>query len=176
MAHLYKKTIWKNTQDLLHSKDPTPWPEITYGTIMGCGSVRIYASGRKIDEGRLRLFRLAVSEAAHLIWTIRCNIVVNDDAIPVVSHIESLWSGAINARLAEDRLLTNKFQYKNKALEKAVVLNTWRGTLKNEGFLPVDWIRGPEVLVGIGRQTAHTAEEDNEVFADDNSLSDFDNG
>ncbi|KAJ7598693.1 hypothetical protein C8J56DRAFT_717776, partial [Mycena floridula] len=60
------------------------------------------------------------------------------------------WSGAINARLAEDRLLTNKFQYKNKALEKAVVLNTWRGTLKNEGFLPVDWIHGLEVLVGIG--------------------------
>ncbi|KAJ7575595.1 hypothetical protein C8J56DRAFT_733271, partial [Mycena floridula] len=124
------------------------WPKITYGTIMSCGSVKIYSAGRKIDEGCSRLFHLAVSEAAHLIWTTQCNIVVKDEAIPVLSHIESLWSRAINSRLAEDRLLTNKFQYKNKALEKAVVLNTWRGTLKSKGPVADDWIRGPEVLVG----------------------------
>ncbi|KAJ7599485.1 hypothetical protein C8J56DRAFT_770863, partial [Mycena floridula] len=63
------RTIWRKTQELLHSQESTPWPKITYGTIMGCGSVRIYSVGRKIDEGRSRLFCLAVSEAAHLIWT-----------------------------------------------------------------------------------------------------------
>ncbi|KAJ7582306.1 hypothetical protein C8J56DRAFT_895093 [Mycena floridula] len=167
------RTIWRKTRELLHSRDPTPWPEITYGTIMGCGTVRIYTAGRKIDEGRSRLFRLAVSEAAHLIWTTRCNIIVKDEAIPVVSHIESLWSIAINSRLAEDRLLTNKFQFKTKALQKAVVLDTWRGTLKSKGSIPVDWIRGPEVLVGIGRQNVLTAEEDKESLADDDSLFEF---
>ncbi|KAJ7615232.1 hypothetical protein DFH06DRAFT_899681, partial [Mycena polygramma] len=62
-------------------------------------------------------------------------------------EVHNRW---VNERLEIDTNLTNKSKYgKQHALSPALVLDTWRGTLLDEGKLPVDWLREPGVLVGI---------------------------
>ncbi|KAJ7580431.1 hypothetical protein C8J56DRAFT_795209 [Mycena floridula] len=92
------------------------------------------------------------TESMHQIWKLRCNVVVDGDKIQSERHIECAWSAAINSRLEEDQMLTNAFWHQGNALSKDIVLETWSGTLKNQNSLPADWIRLPEVLVGIGQQ------------------------
>ncbi|KAJ7588751.1 hypothetical protein C8J56DRAFT_785453 [Mycena floridula] len=101
-----QSTIWELARQILTARDPV-WPKIDFGTIMGCGSIKIFSSGQKVDEGKTRLFQLIVSESAHLIWTTRCHIVVKEEAILTTAHIINLWTRAINECLAEDRRLTN---------------------------------------------------------------------
>ncbi|KAJ7585964.1 hypothetical protein C8J56DRAFT_891828 [Mycena floridula] len=101
-----QSTIWELARQILTARDPV-WPKIDFGTIMGCGSIKIFSSGQKVDEGKTRLFQLIVSESAHLIWTTRCRIVVKEEAILTTAHIINLWTRAINECLAEDRRLTN---------------------------------------------------------------------
>ncbi|KAJ7589323.1 hypothetical protein C8J56DRAFT_888910 [Mycena floridula] len=168
-----QNTIWKLARALLESKDNSQWPPINFETIMGVGSIKIYASGRKVDKGKTRLFRLIVTESAHLIWTTRCKIIVREEAIPTEAHLTNAWAQVINERLGEDRRLTNPYIFKMKALDKALVLETWRGTLKDENLLPKDWICGPKVLVGIGNQITDLpamAEDEGSIVSDNESL------
>ncbi|KAK0433141.1 hypothetical protein EV421DRAFT_1690382, partial [Armillaria borealis] len=64
-------------------------------------------------------------------------------------EIWNLWINAMNKRLTIDRVLVNKRRYDSRALKKAVVLSTWRGTLLNEKALPEDWLDQNGVLVGM---------------------------
>ncbi|KAJ7579574.1 hypothetical protein C8J56DRAFT_796272, partial [Mycena floridula] len=142
------------------------WPELSYKILMGHGLVKIKSDTKNIDKGHTRLFQIVISESLHQIWKLCCNVVVDEDDIPTESHIESTWAAAINARLEEDRLLTNKYRYKTKALPKKTVLETWGGTLKDQNLIPADWIRHPEVLVGIGHQTIMPANEEDDSDSD----------
>ncbi|KAJ7580539.1 hypothetical protein C8J56DRAFT_795030 [Mycena floridula] len=167
-----QSTIWDLARQILTARDPN-WPKIDFGTIMGCGSIKIFSAGQKMDEGKTRLFRIVVSESAHLIWKTRCRVVVKEEMVPTTGHIINLWTRAINERLAEDRRLTNPYQHRNKALEEDIVLNTCQGTLKDEKSIPASWIHRPEVLVGMGNQLNNSldVEEDKESLDDDDSLS-----
>jgi hypothetical protein len=49
-----------------------------------------------------------------------------------------------------DYNLTDALRYsKQYSIAPSVVLETWRGVLEDEDHLPDNWLRGPEVLVGI---------------------------
>ncbi|KAJ7579550.1 hypothetical protein C8J56DRAFT_796159, partial [Mycena floridula] len=142
------------------------WPELSYEVLMGHGLVKIKSDTKNIDKGRTRLFQIVISESLHQIWKLHCNVVVDEDDIPTESHIESTWAAAINARLEEDRLLSNKYRYKTKALPKNTVLETWGGTLTDQNLIPANWIRHPKVLVGIGHQTIMPANEEDDSDSD----------
>ncbi|KAK0202065.1 hypothetical protein DFS33DRAFT_1351818 [Desarmillaria ectypa] len=47
-------------------------------------------------------------------------------------EVQNMWTDAINRSLTIDRLLANKSKYGAKALKKATILLTWRGTLSDE--------------------------------------------
>ncbi|KAJ7576145.1 hypothetical protein C8J56DRAFT_1007502 [Mycena floridula] len=129
-------TVWELAKSLLDKRGGA-WPTISFGNLMGCGLVNIMEGGRKVDTGRTQLFRIIIFE---------CDMTVDGEDIPSQDHIVNRWTRATNCRLEEDRMLTNKFRYKKKALEKSMVLETWKRTLQNEDSLPKDWTRGPEVL------------------------------
>ncbi|KAJ7575527.1 hypothetical protein C8J56DRAFT_801259 [Mycena floridula] len=65
-----QSTIWDLARQILTARD-SEWPKIDLRTIMGCGSIKIFGAGQKVDEGKTWLFRIIVSESAHLIWTTR---------------------------------------------------------------------------------------------------------
>ncbi|KAK0470098.1 uncharacterized protein EV420DRAFT_1616459 [Desarmillaria tabescens] len=130
--------LWKLAQDLWGRKG-LRWIEPTYG---------------KVDRHATRLYRILMTETVHLIWKIRCQRrIQRDDNDPASWHtkdeIRNLWVDAMNRRLTIDCAMVNKYKYGSRALKKATVLSTWRGTLLNEKALPEDWIDQNGVLVGM---------------------------
>ena len=75
------QTVWRLAKDLWPHRT-IPWLEVTLGTILGCGSIRLKPDrqGRndrrrphkKTYPGATRLFQILLSESAYLIWVLRC--------------------------------------------------------------------------------------------------------
>ncbi|EIM91486.1 uncharacterized protein STEHIDRAFT_48463 [Stereum hirsutum FP-91666 SS1] len=130
------------------------WPnDFGYGTILGCGVSGFKTEGGKRLSGANRLWRILISESAHLIWKLRCvrRIQHEDDPNKYPSHneIHNKWVFTINQRLSLDRSACNKRKFGPKATRPDLVLKTWNGTLFNEKNLPENWLWQAGVLVGI---------------------------
>ncbi|KAK7057848.1 hypothetical protein R3P38DRAFT_3546779 [Favolaschia claudopus] len=146
--------IWALAEKLWLQKHSV-WPELSLGSILGCGLARFYDQrGRNLD-GTTRLFHILISESAFTIWKIRNECVIQRQGDPLPEKaIHNKWLHNINQRLEFDRLLTNHAKYgKQYALKPSLVLQTWNSTLLDEDKLPDDWIKLPRVLVGIKPQT-----------------------
>ncbi|KII84387.1 hypothetical protein PLICRDRAFT_74436, partial [Plicaturopsis crispa FD-325 SS-3] len=141
--------VWKLARRLWLRKH-AHWPAPTYGTIMACGLAEFKDNQDSPRPGAARLYRIIMSESAHLIWRIRCERRISREDDPQQYHskaeIHNRWLHAINTRLTLDRAMTDRKKYGNKALPSQMVLNTWSGTLMNEDALPDDWIRQTGVL------------------------------
>ena len=57
----------------------------------------------------------------------------------------------MNEKLRLDRAVTHD-KLKEIKTDKDLVLSTWKGSLRNEKDLPVDWITKSRVLVGMESQ------------------------
>ena len=101
---------------------------------------------------RARLWRILVSEGAHLIWKLRCERVIGREDTPGWQHQEDCvatrWMAAVNARVRQDAVGT-RHCYGRLALRKSLVLDTWRGALSGSRSLKKDWTSSQGVLVGI---------------------------
>ena len=83
-------TIWQEAE-ALWPHAPHLWPEISLGIILGCGAItppieedledpmeqNLRAQQSKI-RGTRRLLQILISEAAHLIWVLRCKRVIQE--------------------------------------------------------------------------------------------------
>ena len=138
------KSTWPHSRHL--------WPEINIGIIMGCGSVNIPGANERAPHlpdnrprGASRLLQILVSEAAHLIWVLRCERVIQERP-HTLNEIQSRWLRAINTRLTDDKIIATKIKRNAYSIQR--VKNTWEHVLKKHMDLPTDWIDSPEVLVG----------------------------
>ena len=120
------------------------------GEIMACGLIKKGNLPGRTDAGTTRLYRITISESAHLIWRLRNERVLNGKDPSTITEISNRWVHALNVRLGIDCLLINKAKYGSRALKKSLVLKTWTGILRDEDRLPSDWTRETRVLVGIG--------------------------
>lgn len=147
-----QKEIWRLARSLWLAKHPV-WPKIrNFGMITGCGLTDFKNEKRECKEGANRLYRILISESAHLIWRLRCERTItlgdNVEDWPSKQEIHNKWVHTINRRLALDQAMTSNC-YETIALKKDLVTQTWCGTLRNEESLPDNWIKRPGVLVGI---------------------------
>ncbi|KAL6303159.1 hypothetical protein BKA93DRAFT_818149 [Sparassis latifolia] len=146
-----QQIIWNLTRQLWGKKDPRWYPP-SLGTILGCGTVAFRSEQGKIRLGATRLYRILMSEAAYLIWKLRCEqrISKEDDKSQwhAPAEITNRWKYAINKRLQLDCAMT-RTHFGAKALPKQLVLQTWSGTLDHEDQLPDDWTLHNKVLVGM---------------------------
>ncbi|KAJ7744328.1 hypothetical protein B0H16DRAFT_1664035 [Mycena metata] len=112
--------VWKLAEKLWLKKGHT-WPAPTVGAILGCRLATFKVDGRK--EGK-------------------------DPASE--REIHNRWVHVINERLEIDRSLKDQLRYgKQYSVAPSLVRDTWKGILEDEANLPENWLRGPEVLVGI---------------------------
>ena len=136
--------LWrrKYTEDLI----------ITEGTVLGCGLANFVKENGKPDAAKNRLYRILISEAAHLIWILRCERRIQGTDRPDQNHLERMvqkkWYNKINERMQIDCLLTNRYLYDRKALKTKAVYNTWTECSTNTEDLHREWCRHPGVLVG----------------------------
>ncbi|KAJ7181112.1 hypothetical protein C8R46DRAFT_1319730, partial [Mycena filopes] len=148
--------IWDLAKDLWHKKHPE-WPELTLGSILGCGLASFTDEKGRPLLGASRLYRILISESMFLIWKIRNNCVINrrGEALPE-NAIRNKWLYVVNLRLKFDCALTNHGKFgKQNSIKVSVVLQTWKSTLLNEDELPDNWIRAPRVLVGTEPKSSH---------------------
>ncbi|KAJ3978666.1 hypothetical protein F5890DRAFT_1655098, partial [Lentinula detonsa] len=149
-----QELIWKLANEFWDTKRNThiQWRALTVGDILGCGLARIKKQGsKKPNVGDARCWKLLIAHSSYLIWTMRCERVIKNDGRPFhEGEVRNRWVKAMNGRLESDRNMTNP-RYEKKALNKRLVLQTWKGVLLNERTLPKDWTDGrvDGVLVGI---------------------------
>ncbi|KAF9461337.1 hypothetical protein BDZ94DRAFT_1290814 [Collybia nuda] len=143
--------LWKMAKSLWLQRE-LQWPRITYGTILACNTADFKTRG-KTQAGKNRLFAILISETAHLIWKTRCERIFDRDNLQGTAHtrreLENKWTQCINTCLKLDILQTNRSKYGKKAIKESVVLDIWKGILKDKGNLPKEWIQQSSVLVDI---------------------------
>ncbi|KAJ7864066.1 RnaseH-domain-containing protein [Mycena leptocephala] len=135
--------IWRLAEELWTKKHPD-WSTVSMGSILGSGLARFKDAAGKPQPALARLYKILMTESAHIIWKLRCDSVIGRGGTPPsANEVHNRW-------LKIDRILTNKLKYgKQHALAPSLVLETWGGTLLGEDELPDDWLREPGVLVGI---------------------------
>lgn len=121
--------------------------DISLPDILSCGAIK--RRGKINDRGAMRLYRIIVSEAAHLIWKLRNERVIRERTISN-EEIENRWRYTINLRLKIDCLSTSE-RYGKRKTKPQDVATTWCQTLEGEDSLSQDWISSSTgVLVGMG--------------------------
>ncbi|KAJ7610029.1 hypothetical protein DFH06DRAFT_1016813 [Mycena polygramma] len=145
-----QKEVWQLAEKLW-LLNHTDWPAVSFGGMLGCGLATFKDENGKNSPPTTRLFRIIMTESMHLIWKLRCDCVIaRDGEPPTLNEIHNKWVAIINERLTIDRALTNRVKFgKQHSLPPSLVLDTWKGSLLDEDKLPKDWLRDPEVLVGI---------------------------
>ncbi|KAI0047992.1 hypothetical protein FA95DRAFT_1605644 [Auriscalpium vulgare] len=132
------------------------------GTILGCGQLIATHHPRPPPrppdgqqpaaptpvkhKGATRLLRILISEAAYLIWVLRCSRVIEGRILPPPA-LSTRWTRTINDRLQTDRIIASRIKRSPKAI--ATVHATWTPTLDDQTDIPDHWADSPEVLVGI---------------------------
>jgi ribonuclease HI len=148
-----QELVWDLTWAFLAQKEILLPLNMPIGLILGCALTDFKNQENKPIKGGDRLVEITIREGAQLIWQLRNEHVIKNENDPTRMHsnteITNRLTTKLNNRLQLDRTLTNKLKFGKKALPKAVVLDTWSGTLSNKD-LPGDWISTPGVLVGMG--------------------------
>ncbi|KAJ6549938.1 hypothetical protein B0H19DRAFT_874688, partial [Mycena capillaripes] len=144
--------VWKEVESLWARKNEL-WPPLSLGGILGSGLAKFHTRDGKEDEGaerlqaRTSLRGILMSEAAYLIWRLRNERVITRDGRCPFPEIVNRWNNHINYRLQVDITLGNcQPDGKKPVLAPKKVLETWSGTLDNEGSMPANWLREPRVL------------------------------
>ncbi|KAH9941472.1 ribonuclease H-like domain-containing protein [Amylocystis lapponica] len=145
-----REEIWELAHELW-SKKLREWTWPTMGSILACGLAEFLNAKGKPVRGDARLYRILVSESAHLIWKLRCERVIGHDNQKLHSQdeIRNKWLAVINDRLGLDCATASVRRYGKKAIPAKLVQSTWKGTLLKEDTLPREWVREAGVLVGI---------------------------
>ncbi|PBK82299.1 hypothetical protein ARMGADRAFT_946869 [Armillaria gallica] len=120
-----QEQVWSLTQGLWEKKGHM-WPCLLLGLILGCMLYEPKSNVGKTLTGAARLFRIMISESAHLIWKLQCErrIVNSDDPEkwPTDNEITGHWVHMIKQRLTLDRLANNPRKYGKRAIKKETVL------------------------------------------------------
>ncbi len=156
--------IW-DLAKYLWPHDPTKWPQINLGLILGVGCLVIKTPNTeqerdarnnttnnrdaqqraKNNKGASRLLQILILKAAHLIWILRCERVIQEKHHDP-HEIRARWFGVINRQLTEDKITATKI---NKCKSSAQLVEaTWDKVLRKFSDPPYMWIHNREVLVG----------------------------
>ena len=149
-----QRLIWQMAKGLWKKRNGK-WPRPSLGAVLSSPVAPFLTKKGKPKAGDARLYRILMTESAHLIWKLRNESVIREtDEAPkspaTKDEISARWHAAINARLIEDCALTDSGKYGKRALKTGLVERTWSNILAEEDSLPPEWWKGGTgVLVGI---------------------------
>ena len=134
------------------------WRPLDLHTVQAIGpNSRALLGEDKTPKHLSRLWRIIISESAHLIWRLRCERVIGHsedrDWQHAAKEIRARWLAMMNSRLRHDIEGTKK-KYGRLALRKNLVLQTWERMIGDKANLPKDWTSVRRVLVGIDSSVA----------------------
>ncbi|KAI0683429.1 ribonuclease H-like protein [Cytidiella melzeri] len=133
--------IWALCKHLWNLKASViPWLGKHLGNLLGAPLADFTTPDGKRQPGLSRLYRIMMTESAHLIWRLRCERRIDRKGeTHSLTEIDRKWLTAMNMRVTMDSELT-KPKYGKRKLPKHVVLRTWSNILDRDCDLPLDWI------------------------------------
>jgi hypothetical protein len=148
-------TVWELTKKFW-PHEGVQWPVLSIGTILGCVCLEAEGGNKNRRNGRewtgddqrgvTRLLQILISEAAHLIWVLCCERVIQEKQHNV-REVVARWEKAINRRLTKDKITATIIK-RLKSYTRLVEV-TWKDVLGKLSVLPDRWIHDCEVLVGM---------------------------
>ncbi|KAK0464007.1 hypothetical protein IW261DRAFT_1347495, partial [Armillaria novae-zelandiae] len=145
-----QRQVWKLTQKLWAKKE-SELPDPSFANLLATPLIQLHGrKGTKL-KGDTRLMRIMTSEAAHLIWRLRNERVIQREGTGSASEreIENRFLYSMTERLQTDLAAIRKGKARKRGISTESVLQTWKGVIKNEKGLPEDWTGTSGVLVGI---------------------------
>ncbi|KAH9839780.1 uncharacterized protein C8Q71DRAFT_703029 [Rhodofomes roseus] len=146
--------IWQMAGKLWSRKQAL-WEKPNLDEILGSNLRRWLSVKKKRRLFVERLWRILISEAAYMIWCLRCERSIehadDDNWTHSTAAIKARWECTINRRLHLDIAMTHR-RFGRLALDRNLVIGTWHGTINDEIALPDDWTVIKRVLVGIDPQ------------------------
>ncbi len=146
-----RETIWRMAMSLLRRAGITP-PPLWYGLILGAAMVKLDAPHvPEPSAGLNRLFRIIMIESAYLIWTLRCEHVIQLENDPTrwrsTTAVGRAWLVCLIKRMNVDWTLTRARDCPQKVTLEAVSA-TWE-TCGANTFAALQHELGTGVLVGM---------------------------
>ncbi|KAI9062428.1 hypothetical protein FKP32DRAFT_1724414, partial [Trametes sanguinea] len=139
-----QKEVWATALSLL-SKKQLQALNISYGLIMGSHALKVVTENGRVRSGATRLSAIVLTEAAYLIWVMRCERVIDWQEQPGKQHnayeAANRLIAIINKRWLLDRALTKTRLAGSKTITKQTLIQTWSGLLVNEPIDEDDWVR-----------------------------------
>ena len=131
--------------------DENTWPEINFGTIIGCGALTIRTEARWTTHqtrlppespppkaGATRLIRIIILDATHLIWTLRCERTIHETE-HMERTVDAVWQKTMNRRSSNYKIAAMKVLRRDDYTK--LIKNTWEKALrKQHGSIPDDWL------------------------------------
>ncbi|KAJ3820010.1 hypothetical protein F5880DRAFT_1488743 [Lentinula raphanica] len=133
------ETLWKNQK--------TEWIRPELGIILGCGVISMRDGNKRVLPGESRLYRIVVSESAHLIWKLRNERVINERPPLPKAQIERRWRTTIQGRYQVDCILTSN-RFGKRQLPSKVKSRTWGKVIRTAELPSEEDREGIGVLVG----------------------------
>ena len=104
-------------------------PRLNLGVVMAGPAFSAAGFLDKPPPGADRLMRTALTEAAYLLWLLRCERVIGRGGSPDAEHtsneVAARWHATMARRRALDFGMTNR-RYERKALSSETVRDTWQ--------------------------------------------------
>jgi len=148
-----QELVW-NLAANLSERSGAPWKTPSLGAIMSSSVMNTTSGLQRRDSGALRRRRILISEAAFLIWRLRCERVIQHENDPArfatEKEIVLRWRATIQRRIRLDIQFTNRRRFGPRALSLASMRNTWEPILHPGSDPPPDnWWGGTGFLVRI---------------------------
>ncbi|KAJ6475181.1 hypothetical protein DFH09DRAFT_1379831 [Mycena vulgaris] len=118
-----QETIWEMVSELWELKTGTKLCPPLMGEIMACGLIKKGNLPGKTDAGTTRLYRITISESAHLIWRLRNERVLNGKDPSTITEICNRWVHALNIEMDRERALAQPPNDSSHESAQKTVLN-----------------------------------------------------
>ncbi|KAF8223809.1 hypothetical protein L208DRAFT_1515877 [Tricholoma matsutake] len=143
-----QKKIWELAEQIWTQKN-LEWRQPWIGNIICCALTEFRINDGKCIAGAEHLWRILISESAHLIWKIHCDerVIRNENNLFTPKEVRNQWYKMMDDHLKIDCRMTSP-RFGKKSLKSKTITNTWKGTLKNKEDLPSNWTEVSGVLVG----------------------------
>ncbi|KAH6899332.1 hypothetical protein BKA70DRAFT_1115533 [Coprinopsis sp. MPI-PUGE-AT-0042] len=90
------------------------------------------------EAGKNRLRAKIISEAAYLIWIMRCEWQIGKNGDPhkkvTTNEATNRWRAQLGRMISTDIIATNKKSFKQKSINAELVESTWRGVVEEESL------------------------------------------
>ena len=152
---MYKQYLHYLVGALLWAKKGLEWKGVRLEDIVNVGLTAGVISGPKTVPAQARLWRILITESAHLIWRLRCERVIGHDEDTNWEHtakaVAAKWRRVMDSRLRQDVTATSP-RFGRLAVDAKLVRDTWRDLVPTQKSASAQgqWTRSIDrVLVGI---------------------------